>query len=189
MTKREMINLCNYIAKERNRTIYCPIVINPNLVTMLGRVVYAKSVKNPLDNIGFSDYFVTRLDKIGFSDNIIIRIEFSEKLLKFGTKEAIITAAIHELAHAFVFWDTRKPHGHDMYWKAEMRRMGIKDPKRFAEGQIWKPHPDLHKYEVYCKKCGRLVAYRDSSCPLTRGESALVSGCCEAPLRIVQNWN
>lgn len=176
MTKREMINLCNYIAKERNRTIYCPIVINPNLVTMLGRVVYAKSVKNPLDNIGFSD-------------NIIIRIEFSEKLLKFGTKEAIITAAIHELAHAFVFWDTRKPHGHDMYWKAEMRRMGIKDPKRFAEGQIWKPHPDLHKYEVYCKKCGRLVAYRDSSCPLTRGESALVSGCCEAPLRIVQNWN
>lgn len=176
MTKREMINLCNYIAKERNRTIYCPIVINPNLVTMLGRVVYAKSVKNPLD-------------KIGFSDNIIIRIEFSEKLLKFGTKEAIITAAIHELAHAFVFWDTRKPHGHDMYWKAEMRRMGIKDPKRFAEGQIWKPHPDLHKYEVYCKKCGRLVAYRDSSCPLTRGENALVSGCCEAPLRIVQNWN
>lgn len=168
MTEKEMLSLCNYIAKERNKTIYCPIVINPNLVTMLGRVVFEHT----------SD-LTMRIESI----------EFSEKLLKFGTKEAIITAAIHELAHAFVFWDTRKPHGHDMYWKAEMRRMGIKDPKRFAEGQIWKPHPDLHKYEVYCKKCGRLVAYRDSSCPLTRGENALVSGCCEAPLRIVQNWN
>lgn len=165
MTKREMINLCNYIAKERNKTIYCPIKINPHLTTTLGRVISDKHT------------------------NAVERIEFSEKLLKFGTKEAIITAAIHELAHAFVLWDTGKSHGHDAYWRAEMRKMGIKNPKRFAEGQIWKPHPDLHKYEIYCSKCGKLVAHRDNSCSLTRGESAYFSGCCEAPLKIVQNWN
>lgn len=168
MTEKEMLSLCNYIAKERNKTIYCPIVINPNLVTMLGRVVFEHTNDRTMN---------------------IESIEFSEKLLKFGTKEAIITTAMHELAHAFVIWDTEKPHGHDMYWKAEMRRMGIKNPKRFAERQIWKPHRDLYKYEIYCKKCGKLVAHGDVSSSLTRGESALASGCCNAPLRIVQNWN
>jgi hypothetical protein len=105
MTEKEMLSLCNYIAKERNKTIYCPIVINPNLVTMLGRVVFEHT----------SD-LTMRIESI----------EFSEKLLKFGTKEAIITTAMHELAHAFVIWDTGKPHGHDMYWKRRCEEWELK---------------------------------------------------------------
>lgn len=58
MTEKEMLSLCNYIAKERNKTIYCPIVINPNLVTMLGRVVFEHT----------SD-LTMRIESIEFSEN------------------------------------------------------------------------------------------------------------------------
>lgn len=88
MTEKEMLSLCNYIAKERNKTIYCPIVINPNLVTMLGRVVFEHTNDRTMN---------------------IESIEFSEKLLKFGTKEAIITTTMHEFGSCFCnmgYWKT-----------------------------------------------------------------------------------
>lgn len=162
MTIEKVIEICNNIAEENGFIIDCPILANGRLTRTLGRVCYKECG--------------------------VEKIEFSKKLLEFGTKEQIIDTIRHELAHAFVYWETGEAHGHDSLWKKMAESIGA-DPTRLATGQIYnEPAEKVHKYTIYCKKCGKLVGYRERTCAITRGDKSYISNCCHSALTVVQNW-
>ena len=80
MTIEQVRKICVEVAENNNFNIDCPIVINKRLTRTLGQVKY--------DNNG------------------IVDIEFSAKLLEYGREDQIMDTIYHELAHAFVFWET-----------------------------------------------------------------------------------
>lgn len=162
MTIEQVIEICHNIAEENGFYISCPIKENGRLSRTLGRVCY--------------------------NHGGVKVIEFSRKLLLFGTETQINDTIRHELAHAFVYWKTGETHGHDKVWKEMAESLGAR-PERLAEGQIYKESAEkVHKYTIYCKKCGKLVGYRDRACAITRGEEGYYSKCCHSDLKVVQNW-
>lgn len=162
MTIEKVNEICNEIAKTNGFYIDCPIKENGRLTATLGRVCY---------------------DEFGIKS-----IEFSKKLLQFGTDVQINDTIRHELAHAFSYWETGEVHGHDSFWKYMAEKLGA-NPKSFAEGQVYKePAEKIHKYTLYCKKCGKLVGYRDRACNITKNPEKYLSKCCEDKITVKQNW-
>ena len=166
MTIKQVNEICEKIAKENNLTITCPIVENGRLTKTLGQVKYSE----------------------GGSGIKIKKIEFSKKLLQFGTEAQIMDTIKHELAHAFVYWTTGELHGHDKIWQNIAKKLGA-NPKAIAEGQIYEGLPEkINKYTIYCKKCNKLIEARDRACDITKYPELYSSKCCKSFIKIQQNW-
>lgn len=162
MTINKVIDICNEMANSQNIIISCPIKENGRLSTTLGRVCY--------------------------NEEGIEVIEFSKKLLQFCTDDEIINTIRHELAHAFVYWQTGKSHGHDIVWRNMVIKLGGK-PERTTEIKTYLKEPEkIYKYTIYCEKCGKLIGARDRACSIIKNPKQYHSKCCDSDLIVKQNW-
>lgn len=161
MNIKEVAQICHTIAKNNNFTLTCPITENKRFIRCLGRVTYS-------------------------AEGELEKIEFSKMLLESGTSVQIMDTIKHEMAHVLV----GPKHGHDDVWRAMAIKLGA-SPSTCVEDaeQVYAvPDEKLFKYTIYCNKCGKLVDRKSRTCTTTRFPERYRTKCCNATLKVQQNW-
>ena len=166
MKINEVIGFCLKTARQHHFRLYCEIRENARLTKTLGRVRYL--------------------------DGEIECIEFSKSFLASATDESVIEVILHELAHAFVFLENDGYHdGHGPMFKAMCARLGTSNDGAVAKNLKYKDgaeNEERYKYNIYCGCCGKLVGNRTRACSITKEPEYFISNCCQAPLKVIQNW-
>lgn len=150
---------------ENHVKLTVPITENTRLRTTLGRVKFSYD--------GFSGvYFPTA-------------VEFSADHLKDDDSEVIDTIT-HEFVHYYLLMtDPTERHGHDATFRAVSEKLGC-IPR--ATKKISSSRKRADKYSIYCSECGALVSTRTRACKLTKFPELYSSKCCNAELKVVQNY-
>ena len=159
---------CHEVAEKHGYSLVgIPIIENGRLKATLGQVKYNTFNNEIID---------------------IKSIEFSRSYLASATDECIKHTILHELAHAFVYFDTGESHGHDAVFKAMSKRLGLENEKSTGS-VIYKEKFKLDaKYYIYCTECGQVVAKRHKRCDVVTRPETFTASCCGKPLRCVMNW-
>lgn len=166
--KIEMVReICHKIAADYGFKIDFPINDNGRLKTTLGRVSY---------------------EAVGDRVTNITRMEFSRQFLELGDESAIMDVIRHELAHAFVFMETGRKHGHDYVFKAMCLRIGTRLDMAESDVGYRVPAEEINKYTIRCSECGKIVGYRQRMCPVVKTPENFQSSCCHADLVVTQNF-
>ena len=163
MKIEEVRQMFNTLCIEHNVELNVPIEVNGRLTSTLGRVRYL------------------------FVNNIYvpINVEFSKKHLELSSKEEIIDTIKHEFVHYYLIkTDPTVRHGHDKVFKAFCTKIGC-IPKATKSGTY---EDEQHKYSIYCKGCGKLIAHRDRACKLTKNPNLYITKCCGTGLEVHQNY-
>lgn len=115
------------------------------------------------------------LGKTWYNGNVPFLIEYSGKFItEIFDDNVIMDTILHECAHAVhVKMDGYTNHGER--WKKIAEELGC-DASAISKN-VYK----TYKYNVFCKKCGKLVAKRNRK---TRNLYFYISTCCEAKLDI-----
>lgn len=143
-----------------------PIIINGRLTATLGRVHYINSCGTEHVN----------------------KIEIARKLVESASDDDCRDIILHECAHYIAFVRTGVRHGHDAYFKRVCAELGTNDDKCATNVNWVKPDSEVYKYNIYCSKCGELICNRNRTVYWMKTPDAALSTCCEAPIRVVQNW-
>jgi predicted SprT family Zn-dependent metalloprotease len=115
-------------------------------------------------------------------------MEFSRQFLELGDESAIMDVIRHELAHAFVFMETGRKHGHDYVFKAMCLRIGTRLDMAESDVGYRVPAEEINKYTIRCSECGKIVGYRQRMCPVVKTPENFQSSCCHADLVVTQNF-
>lgn len=145
-----------------------PVAINGRLTRTLGRCVYLKNADG--------EWYPTK-------------IEISRQLLETATDESIEAVIAHECAHYVACALTHENHGHDSTFRYYCQKIGTtNDTAAYKNLQRIKPREEIYKYTICCSKCGELIAVRSRACRLTKYPEEFYSKCCDAAIKVVQNW-
>lgn len=117
--------------------------------------------------------------KIGHSQRTLGWCKYRQKTIEFSKhfvhldRAEIEDVILHEIAHALVYIETGKNHGHDAVWRAKCREIGAR-PERLAPPEI--KSGAKHNYVIICSGCGEVIGrrYRLREALLRR----YVSKCC-----------
>lgn len=144
-----------------------PIIINGRLTRTLGRCFYKRTgaVWNPT------------------------KIEISRQLLETASDSSIEAVIAHECAHYVTCAITHEDHGHDSTFRFYCEKIGTtNDTSVYANIERTKPNEEIYKYTIYCSKCGKFIGGRSRACRLTKAPNTFFSKCCNAEIKVVQNW-
>lgn len=162
-------------------------------------VEYCGKVDVPFDApIGINSRFTTTLGRCSykFINGIYTptKIEFSKQLLETATDESIEAVIGHECAHYVTIFLTREKHGHDATFRSYCKKRGVTNSAaiyhdiKYKENHEPAEEYEIFKYSIYCSCCGKLVANRRRACKITKQTSLYSSSCCNASLKVIQNW-
>ena len=116
-------------------------------------------------------------------------MEFSRQMLETVAREDIESVVQHEWAHYYITKMTGVDHGHDKMFKELCANIGCHGTISIkVERTIEVKSKSKSKYSVYCADCGKLVAEYSRKCKTTNNPEMYHSKCCNAQLRVVQNY-
>ena len=118
-----------------------------------------------------------------------VQIEISGHLLKTATDSSIEAVIAHECAHYVTCAKTHKNHGHDEVFRFYCQKIGAKnDSSNYDTLELTTDNETAYKYTIYCSCCGKFIGGRSKACKTTRQPWLYVSHCCNAEIRVQQNW-
>ena len=173
MTINEVRVICLETSRKYGYHLNCPINENSRLTKTLGRCCFR-----------------------GNDELYLAKIEFSKRFLETATDKTVIDVILHELAHAFAFiewgWENES---HGPLFRKMCARIGavLNEPTPAKAGKALE-YKDAdgalnhYKYNIFCSCCGKLVGSKSRACATTKTPERFKTGCCGAPLKVVQNW-
>lgn len=114
-----------------------------------------------------------------------VAFRFALKLISGDYPETTVDETIyHEYAHFYTNMLHNRNRGHDAYFKAACRKLGIPEHTHFQGN-----HEEAARrgYRIFCSSCRKEVARRrrvDAARDLSRRYR---SGCCQAPLKVMRD--
>lgn len=144
-----------------------PVIINSRLTRTLGRCFYTRrgTVWNPA------------------------KIEISRQLLETATDESIEAVIAHECAHYVACALTHENHGHDETFRFYCEKIGCTNSTAvYSALERSTANENIYKYTLYCSKCNKFVGGRSHACRITKNPEEFYSKCCNAEIKVLQNW-
>lgn len=173
MTINEVRDICLKISHKYGYHLNCPINENGRLSRTLGRCCFK-----------------------GGDELYLEKIEFSKIFLATATDKTVIDVILHELAHAFAFfeWGWEKESHGPLFRKMCARIGAVLDAPSPAKAGQTLEYKDAngrsahYKYSIYCSCCGKLIGTKSRACVTTKEPNRFKSSCCEATIKVIQNW-
>jgi predicted SprT family Zn-dependent metalloprotease len=118
-----------------------------------------------------------------------VQIEISGHLLKTATDSSIEAVIAHECAHYVTCALTHTKHGHDSTFRFYCEKIGTNNSMTcYDDLKRTKSNEEIYKYTIYCSKCGKFIGGRSRACNVTKNPQNYFSNCCDADIKIIQNW-
>ncbi len=159
-----IIQECNRLSSLKKDTFSIPVYLNNRLTKTLGRVVYIANKNKEITSIKC--------------------MEISTRFLTYGSYEEVKKVIAHEWSHYYLNKTTKVSHGHDSMFNRLAEEMGGNTGRSIEIKDLPKKE---YKYNVYCSKCGELIAQYYRAGKFVQHPELAKSKCCNSSIIVKEN--